>query len=116
MTKLVLFILLSHLFAVGCHTQSRESNQFRVIHLPVGQEPNVVLTADVNDDHNPDVLVSNGASANMTVYIGDGKGQFVQASGSPVGVSQEPNDLTIADLNSDGKLDVAIANHGTKIV
>ena len=76
----------------------------------------MVSIADVNKDNNLDILVANGGSGNLTVYLGDGKGGFAQSSGSPFGAGQNPTDITMTDFNGDGNTDVGIANHGVKFV
>jgi hypothetical protein len=47
------------------------------------------------------------------VLLGDGKGHFVPAPGSPVASGRSPNDIAVADMNSDGNPDLVIANTGT---
>jgi hypothetical protein len=123
MKEFVLATLLLQLSAVGCHLQSQrttyaspDSPPFRVIHLPVGTHPSMLSIADVNRDGNVDILVANGGSGNVSVYLGDGKGGFSQPNGSPFSAGQNPTDLTTGDFNADGNLDVAIANHGVKLV
>ena len=120
-----LIILVLELAAIGCHGRLHESSYFntgsdsspfRPIHLPVGTHPTMVTIADVNKDGNVDVLVANGGSGNVSVHLGDGKGGFSQANGSPFPAGQDPTDIATGDFNSDGNADIAIANHGTKLV
>ena len=123
MKKIILATLALQIVAVSCHTQSHGSNgidvdstPFRAIHLPVATHPTMLSIADVNKDGNLDILVANGGSGNLSVYLGDGKGGFSQAGGSPFSAGQNPADITTGDFNGDGNLDVAIANHGVKTV
>jgi hypothetical protein len=86
------------------------------MHLPTGSDPQTVLIADLKHNGSRDLLIANSASSNLTVYLGDGKGGFVPAKGSPFPAGPAPNDLALGDFNGDGHLDVAIANHGVKVV
>jgi hypothetical protein len=118
MSKLIVFVI-TLLFATACQSRgsmATEPAQFRAVHLAVGTHPNIVNVADVNKDANLDLLVANGDSANFSVYLGDGKGGFTQAGGSPFATGPEPNDIATADFNGDGNPDVAIPNHGVKSV
>ena len=123
MKEFVLAALVLQLPAVGCHLQSQrttyaspDSPPFRAIHLPVGTHPSMLSIADVNRDGNADILVANGGSGNLSVYLGDGKGGFSQPNGSPFSAGQNPTDIGTGDFNGDGNLDIAIANHGVKSV
>jgi hypothetical protein len=78
-----------------------------------GRGPRWVSVADVNRDGNPDILVTNADSGTVTVLLGDGRGQFRQAAGSPFAAGGQPNDLAVADMNGDGNLDLVIPNHQT---
>ena len=118
MKKTICAVLFVQMLSIGCHVQSRstglDASPFRPIHLNAGSHPAMVCSADVNNDHKLDILVVNNDSKNLSVYLGDGEGNFVQANGSPFAAGNEPNDLGVADFNGDGSVDVAIANHGVK--
>lgn len=78
----------------------------------VGQMPYVkVRASDVNKDGNADIVTTNFRSRNVTVLLGDGKGGFTQATGSPFQVQKRPFYADIADLNGDGKPDIAVASY-----
>src|SRR5437660_5693721 len=116
----IIAVLLLELVVLACHNQSKPfslapsqsaPNPFRAMHFPVGTHPTMPTVADVNKDGNLDIIVANGGSGNVSVYLGDGKGAFTQADGSPFQAGQNPADITTADFNDDGNLDLAIANH-----
>lgn len=104
----VLSLLLLSFVAADAPVQTP---RFREISIPVGRGPKWISVADVNHDHNTDILVANADSGTVTVLLGDGKGQFREAPGSPFAAGHLPNDIGIADMNGDGNLDLVIADH-----
>lgn len=77
--------------------------------IPTGREPRFIAVADVNRDSHLDLIVANVDT--VSVLLGDGKGHFQQAHGSPIPAGHLPNDIAVADMNGDGNLDLVIANH-----
>src|SRR5437867_7444668 len=124
MKVLMLAAVVLQFSAIACHTQSNgngigsspESAPFRSIHLSAGTHPDGLSIVDANNDGNVDILVANDGSNNLSVYLGDGKGAYSQADRSPFSAGQDPTDITTGDFNGDGNMDVAIANHGVKLV
>jgi hypothetical protein len=122
--RFVLVAMISGLLASGCRVQSQRSldsvvpapDQFARVHLPAATHPTMPLVVDVNRDGNLDIVVANGGSGNVSVYLGDGKGSFSQSPGSPFPAGQHCADIAAADFNDDGNLDLAIANHEVKTV
>lgn len=81
------------------------------VQFDVGKMPyQRVRVADVNGDGKPDIITTNHESDNLTVLLGDGVGGFREAAGSPFPCGKTPFFVAIADLNGDGKLDLAVAN------
>jgi hypothetical protein len=70
--------------------------------------PNAIVARDFNGDGNMDMVVTNGAGAN--VYLGVGDGSFQAPVVYAVGGS--PTWITTADINNDGKLDVVVSTGG----
>src|SRR5205823_4684058 len=72
--------------------------------------PIVLLLADADGDGHLDIVTANSDSNLATVGIlrGQGNGAFVQLSEFVAGVGLD--DVVAADLNGDGKIDIATAN------
>jgi FG-GAP-like repeat/Calx-beta domain/Carboxypeptidase regulatory-like domain len=68
-----------------------------------------VLPGDLNADGKPD-LVMLGYPTNILVLLGQGDGTFGDAVSYPAVAGAEVVKATLGDLNSDGKLDVAVAS------
>jgi hypothetical protein len=73
-----------------------------------------VAIADFNGDGKLDIVTANEQSGDASVLLGDGKGGFLPAPGSPFPAGHDPNDLAVGDFNRDGRLDLAFANHETQ--
>jgi sugar lactone lactonase YvrE len=70
--------------------------------------PNFAAIADLNGDGKPDIAFTSYGSSNVFVMLGNGDGTFQSAVNFPVPVSA--GSVTIADLNTDGILDLAVTN------
>jgi len=81
------------------------------VNYPAGINPNFITAADVNGDGAPDLIVATTAPSftyNVDVLLGKGNGTF----GSTASFSTDygPAWIAVADLNGDGKPDLAIAH------
>jgi hypothetical protein len=80
--------------------------------------PSAVAVGDLNGDGHLDlaVTVTDTRPDNVTILLGDGTGNFVPAPSGSVPVEADPNALpqpdsvVVADLNHDGRPDLATAN------
>lgn len=74
--------------------------------------PYATAAADVNGDGSLDLVVANtgqyAGGNTVSILLGNGDGTFQQRTDYGTGVS--PFDVAVADLNGDGKLDLATAN------
>jgi hypothetical protein len=84
--------------------------------LPAGRTPFSLGVADVNGDSRPDLAVANQRSDDLMVLLGDGAGGFNAASGSPFDAGDGPFAVATADLNGDGRADLAVANNSSNDV
>ena len=114
--KLVFAAMLSAALIVNCDTPSSDTSPMPTSNsrYPVGTAPGSVEIADLDNDGKPDIIVANEQGNNVTVLLGDGRGGFTQAKGSPFSAGHTPNDLAIDDFNRDAKPDLAVANHEEK--
>jgi hypothetical protein len=78
-----------------------------------GSNPRAVAIADVNGDGVPDLITANyysSGSSTVSVLLGNGNGTFQTAQNFSVPTGAEA--VAVADLNGDGKPDLAVANEG----
>ncbi|MEW6212235.1 MAG: VCBS repeat-containing protein, partial [Acidobacteriota bacterium] len=79
-----------------------------------------LVLIDVNRDGNLDILTANAGSNagradnSMSVLLGNGRGGFRHAAGSPLSIGRLPASIVISDVNRDSKMDIVTANEGAK--
>jgi hypothetical protein len=96
---------------LGCaNSVKKDDSAIHVVTMGVGKGPGSVEVADLNKDGYPDIVIANSEDSSVSILLGDGKGKFTNASGSPFFANRNPNDVIIADFNNDGNLDLGIAN------
>lgn len=71
---------------------------------------------DVNSDGHLDITTSNQNDNSVSVLLGNGRGVFTPAAGSPFAVGRAPYPHSVGDVNGDGKLDIATPNVGSNNV
>jgi FG-GAP repeat len=68
-------------------TLPAQTPRFRQVTIATGLNPGSIAVADVNHDHNPDIIVANEGSetvdGSVTVLLGDGHGAFHPSPDSP---------------------------------
>jgi hypothetical protein len=76
-----------------------------------GVGPSALATGDFNRDGRADLAVTGYGSNDVTILLGNGTAGFAPSAGSPVGVGTGPFSVAVADLNLDGKADLAVGNN-----
>ena len=80
-------------------------------YVGVGNHPyQRIRVADLNGDSKADIVCTNLEGDNVTILLGDGKGEFRQPPGSPFPCGDSPFNVAIGDVTADGKADLAIVN------
>lgn len=95
---------------------------FNVSQVATGAQPFALTTADLNGDGNLDLVTSfrernfSENQSGVTVLLGNGTGQFAVAKNYSVSNQLAPvyiNDIAVADVNRDGKLDLVTVGLGS---
>lgn len=93
---------------VGGATLPTTSAYFGAVsYMTVGNKPMSVITSDLNNDGNLDLVTANQNDNNVSILLGTGTGSFSDATNYPIG--SDPVSITAGDFNNDGKIDLAAA-------
>lgn len=76
--------------------------------IAVGDRPGFVALGDVNGDARLDIVATHDDDPEVHVLLGDGRGRFRAAAGSPIRLKETVWSAVIADLDADGKNDLVL--------
>jgi hypothetical protein len=71
---------------------------------------------DVNNDGKLDIVVADGGTNNVLIFLGYGNGSFATSMTISTGDNSWPTAIAITDFNKDGSLDVAATTSGSNKV
>jgi len=75
--------------------------------------PRAIATGDFNRDGSPDIVVVNSGSNNLSILRNDGNANFTTLNNIQLSGAIKPVAVSVADLDLDGNLDIALANATT---
>jgi hypothetical protein len=82
---------------------------------PLPADSRHLAVADLNGDGREDIVVASATGSSLSVYFGRAGAAMVQ-SATPYAIAGPASDVTIADLNLDGKLDLLATCPGQGVV
>jgi ABC-type phosphate transport system substrate-binding protein len=80
------------------------------VRYPLPARPTSVVTADLNGDGHPDIIVATEAGTQIAILMGRGDGTFEPAVKRFIGLG-EWQTLAVGDFNGDGKPDLALTEN-----
>jgi hypothetical protein len=78
---------------------------------PNGQSPSAVKSADLDNDGDSDIVVSQENFSNGFVVLKN-QGNFLFSAPVKYSSTRASKDIVVADFNNDGKKDIALTNSG----
>ena len=95
-----------------------ERGGFRTSQIPLRTgTPWFAAIGDLNADGKADIVATHHEQHALTVLLGDGRGDFSEASGSPFDFGHDVFNIAIMDANRDGKPDVvAVAGDAVRVM
>jgi hypothetical protein len=111
MTRIfVLVVFLSMSWAAQVHSPDPLFSPAPGSPVAVGAGSGKIVLADVSGDGHLDLVIQHLQSRIVTVQLGDGKGRFAAATGSPIVLGYPPGDIKLGDVNNDRILDLGVTN------
>ena len=81
--------------------------------IGINSHPQYVITCDIDQDQQLDIVSVNPKLNSITVMMGQSDGTFADQTVYSTGDDSDPSAVTSGDLNNDGRMDLLVANEGT---
>ena len=72
--------------------------------------PSSIIVADLNNDQQVDIAVSNNGSGNVGIFFSHGDGSFQPQIIYPIESTSHPEYMVVGDVDNDNELDLAITD------
>jgi hypothetical protein len=82
----------------------------------INSHPQYVITGDINNDNNLDIIVVNSKHDSIGTIMGYDNGTFAPEAVYYIGVDSHPSAVVIDDFNNDNRSDLAVVNTGTNSI
>jgi hypothetical protein len=76
-------------------------------------QPRSVIVADLNNDHQLDIVAVNSGTNNIQIFLSKGDETFENLTTYSTGPQSNPHSIAVSDFNNDNYLDIVVANYGT---
>ena len=78
--------------------------------------PQSIAIGDFNNDNKTDIVVAHSNTGSVSFFLRIDKGAVENFTSLSTGSNSKPHKLIVADLDNDGRLDMAVANNGKENV
>ena len=98
---------------VLCRVGSAQGQRPVFVHasdIAVGPGSGQIVLADINHDGHVDLITRHLRQHEISVFLGDGKGQFGSAPAGRIALPYSPGLIAVADMNGDRHPDLAVTS------